>query len=211
MSEFGANSSIPFIAYKGTEPYMFISYAHVDSAQVYPIIMRFTRQGYNVWYDEGIEPGIEWPEEIAKALNASRLFVVFITPNSVASENVRNEINFALAHKLPFIAIFLCETTLTPGLQLQIGSKQAIMHYQMDGNSFERKYRYSFDTIFKPGVNPPEKPAAPVALSPAGDEKAPAQAPPPGAKQAFTARSRSNSIQAGYHTSGCLRRDRPSA
>lgn len=142
-------NNLPFAAYKGDEPYMFISYSHRDSGAVYPIIGQFHKHEYNVWYDEGIEPGIEWPEEIANALNASKLFVVFISPNSVASENVRNEINFALAKKLPFIAIYLCETSLTPGLQLQIGTKQDIRKYILDEDSFKRKYSYSFDTIFK--------------------------------------------------------------
>lgn len=171
------SSAIPFAAYKGSGKYIFISYAHKDSAQVYPIITRFHQQEYNVWYDEGIEPGIEWPEEIANALDGSSLFVVFITPNSVASENVRNEINFALAQKMPFIAIYLCATSLTPGLQLQIGSKQAILQYQMDADAFERKYRYSFDTIFNPGKREPEKPAVPPITATAPEQKAPEPAP----------------------------------
>lgn len=143
-------SGIPFSAYRGKEPYMFISYAHIDSPTVYPIISEFNDMSYNVWYDEGIEPGIEWPEEIANALDGCSLFVVFITQSSAGSLNVRNEINFALSKKLPFIAIYLKETVLTPGLQLQMGSKQAILKYNMDDESFRRKYTYSFETVLKP-------------------------------------------------------------
>ncbi len=143
-------SGLPFPAYKGKEPYMFISYAHVDSRAVYQIISDFHDIGYNVWYDEGIEPGIEWPEEIANALDRCSLFVVFITPASANSLNVRNEINFALSKKLSFIAIYLKETALTPGLQLQMGSKQAILMYNMDNESFRRKYTYSFEAVLKP-------------------------------------------------------------
>ncbi len=160
------SSTLPFAAYKGNEPYMFISYSHMDSRAVYPIIGQFHKHEYNVWYDEGIEPGIEWPEEIANALNNSKLFIVFISPNSVASENVRNEINFALAKKLPFIAIYLCETVLTPGLQLQIGAKQDIRKYLLDEDTFQRKYLNSFESVFKkqetkprvPKPKPPEEP-----------------------------------------------------
>jgi len=174
-------SAIPFAAYKGSEKYIFISYAHRDSAVVYPILLKFTQQDYNVWYDEGIEPGIEWPEEIANALDKSSLFVVFITPNSVNSENVRNEINFALAKKLPFIAIHLSPATLTPGLQLQIGSKQAILRYQMDEDSFIRKYRYSFDSVLGIAQKdvPPPPPQIPVtAPKPQQQEQAPSPATP---------------------------------
>lgn len=159
----GKNISIPFAAYKGSEKFMFISYSHRDSSLVYPVITQFIQQGYHVWYDEGIEPGIEWPEEIANALNNSSLFVVFITPNSANSENVRNEINFALAKKIPFIDIHLSPTTLTPGLQLQIGSKQAILRYLMDEDSFTRKYQHSFDSVLGPGQPPvPPLPAKPA-------------------------------------------------
>lgn len=48
--------SIP-VAYKGTDPYIFISYAHKDSDIVLPIISRLQKDGYRVWYDEGIAPG----------------------------------------------------------------------------------------------------------------------------------------------------------
>lgn len=143
-------SGIPFPAYKGKDPYMFISYAHVDSSLVYPIISEFNGSGYHVWFDEGIEPGIEWPEEIANALDRCSLFVVFITPAAVVSPNVRNEINFALSKRLPFIAIHIKETTLSPGLQLQMGSKQAILKFNMDDDSFRRKYRYSFEAVLTP-------------------------------------------------------------
>lgn len=176
---------IPFAAYKGNAPYVFVSYAHKDSTSVYPIITQFNDQGYKIWYDEGIEPGIEWPEEIANALNSSSLFVVFITPNSVASENVRNEINFALAKKLPFIAIYLCETSLTPGLQLQIGSKQDIRKYILDDDSFRRKYSYSFDSIFHKPEKKPEPPAPDMTKAnqkvPAIDEPAVLPITPPAA------------------------------
>ncbi|MGV8026627.1 MAG: TIR domain-containing protein [Anaerolineaceae bacterium] len=155
-----AISNLPFAAYKGDEPYIFISYSHKNAGEVFPIIGQFHTLGYHVWYDEGIEPGIEWPEEIGKALNASSLFVVFITPDSVSSENVRNEINFALSKKMPFIAIYLKETSLTPGLQLQIGSKQAILRYHLDEDSFKRKYIYSFDTVFKKPRQEPRIPKA---------------------------------------------------
>ncbi len=174
---------IPFAAYKGNAPYVFVSYAHKILLQYIPIITQFNDQGYNIWYDEGIEPGIEWPEEIANALNSSSLFVVFITPNSVASENVRNEINFALAKKLPFIAIYLCETSLTPGLQLQIGSKQDIRKYILDDDSFQRKYSYSFDSIFHKPEKKPEPPAPEKARAdqkiPPSDKPAVLPATPP--------------------------------
>ncbi|MFT4188272.1 MAG: toll/interleukin-1 receptor domain-containing protein [Aeromicrobium sp.] len=127
-----------FSAYKGSEPYVFVSYARVDSAEVYDVMDRWrAAQRVNLWFDEGIDPGNEWPEDIAVALDGCAAFVVFISPAAARSVNVRNEINFALAKGVPFAAVYLEDTELSLGMKLQIGSKQAINKYRMDERGFE--------------------------------------------------------------------------
>lgn len=130
---------MPYPAYRGKEPYIFVSYAHLDSKEVFAEIKRFNEAGYNVWYDEGIAPGNEWTDEIADALAGCSLFVVMITPTSAPRENVQNEINFALDERKPFLAIHLKETELKRGLKLQIGTKQAILKHKMSEEEYEYK------------------------------------------------------------------------
>ena len=76
--------------YEGKKDYIFISYSHRDKEQVYPIIEQLQRDGYRVWYDEGIHPGSEWPEIIAEHLNDSAICFAFVTQNylipAIASE-----------------------------------------------------------------------------------------------------------------------------
>ena len=86
----------PVDAYSGNEPYIFISYAHSDCANVFKEISFLHDAGYNIWYDEGIEASNEWSEEIAKALISASVFLVYISPQSTSSINCRNEINLAL-------------------------------------------------------------------------------------------------------------------
>src|SRR5689334_8461377 len=100
----------PFEAYHGPLPYAFVSYAHKDSTVVFAEIARLHTLGYRIWYDDGIHPGSEWADEIAIALHGCACFIVFVTPNSVQSPNVRNEIHFALNHGKLFLAIHLEET-----------------------------------------------------------------------------------------------------
>ncbi|MDD2294434.1 MAG: TIR domain-containing protein [Eubacteriales bacterium] len=138
---------MPFPAYHGNEPYIFISYAHVDAAKVFAEIKNFNKSGYNVWYDEGISPGNEWTDEIADSLEKCSLFVVFITPASAISPNVLNEINYAIDEKKPFIAIHLQETTLRAGIKLQIGAKQAILKYNMTNEEYLYKYTSAFERL----------------------------------------------------------------
>jgi transcriptional regulator with XRE-family HTH domain len=131
--------SIPFEACDPSGSFMFVGYAHDDKAVAYPELLRIRSLGIRVWYDEGIAPGSEWAEAIARALKNSAAFVVFITPAAVESQDVRNEIRLALRWKKPFFAIHLAPTELPLGLELQMGAVQAIMRWQMDEGSYARK------------------------------------------------------------------------
>jgi hypothetical protein len=130
---------IPFEACDPSGTFVFVSYAHQDKALAYAELLRIRSLGIRVWYDEGIEPGSEWPEAIANALNTAAAFVVLITPAAVATRNVRNEIDFALKWGKPFLAIHLAQTQLPPGLELRMGDIQAVMRWQMNEGSYARK------------------------------------------------------------------------
>ena len=127
---------MPIPAYSGDEPYIFLSYAHKDSARVIQEIDRLNKLGFHEWYDEGIAPGNEWTDEIADALEKSSLFLVMMTPNAAQSDNVQNEINYAVDEKKPFLAVHLEETELRGGVRLQIGTKQAILKYKMSEEEY---------------------------------------------------------------------------
>jgi TIR domain len=120
--------SIPFQAYKGREPHIFVSYAHEDSRRVFSELQTLHQKEFRIWYDEGINPGKPWPGEIAEAIGRASFFLVFISEQAVKSPNVRNEISFALSEGKPLLAIHLEDTKLTPELRLEIGRLQAIMN-----------------------------------------------------------------------------------
>jgi len=147
MSDLYLNS--PFEAYTGDEPYIFISYAHRDGAVVYPEILYLHNLGFRIWYDEGIEPGNEWPEEVARALEGAAYFIVFISPSAVGSRNVRNEINFALNNDKQFLAIYIEQTKLPSGLGLQMGSIQTIFKHTIPYATFERKIEKTLPDILR--------------------------------------------------------------
>ena len=133
--------SAPFDAYGGNEPYVFVSYAHIDAAAVYPEIKKMHQNGVRIWYDKGIEEGNEWPAEIEKALNNCTVFIVFLSKYSVESVNVRNEIHLALNTKKEFLAIYLEKTELKFGLKLTISSLQHVTKRQT-GEYWERIWNF---------------------------------------------------------------------
>lgn len=130
-----------FTPYEGGKPYIFVSYAHADSRDVMEVITDMHRRGYRLWYDEGIEVGSEWPECIAEHLSGANLMLAFISGAYMRSDNCRREMHYALMKRIKVINIFLEETVMTPGMEMQIGNIFALMKYSMPEKLFyERLY-----------------------------------------------------------------------
>ncbi|MEM0970831.1 MAG: toll/interleukin-1 receptor domain-containing protein, partial [Verrucomicrobiota bacterium] len=115
----------PFRAYEGTEPYLFISYAHADRERVFPEMQWMQEQGYRFWFDEGIQVGSEWSERIAQAIHGCAQFLVFLTPRSAESGHVKEEIYYAYQKGKSVISIYLESTTLPEGLEMRLAPLQA--------------------------------------------------------------------------------------
>ena len=125
--------------YEGTKPYIFLSYAHADSAAVMAIAARLQEAGCRIWYDGGIELGSEWPEYIAAHLDGAAVMLAFLSNAYVRSDNCRKEMHFAQTRKISTVNIFLEETALTPGMEMQIGPLFALMKHTMREDVFYEK------------------------------------------------------------------------
>lgn len=125
--------------YEGGEPYIFLSYAHADASAVMAIAARLQEAGCRIWYDGGIEVGSEWPEYIAAHLEGAAVMLAFISNAYVRSDNCRREMHFAQTRKISTVNIFLEETALTPGMEMQIGPLFALMKYTMGEEVFYGK------------------------------------------------------------------------
>ncbi len=150
--------------YEGMQEYIFISYCHKDSAYVFPIIEQMARDGFRIWYDEGIDPGSEWPEIIARHLNSADSCIAFITKNSLNSHNCRREINFALLKKVPFLSVILEPVQMSLGMEMQLSSSQSIFKYTLEEDAFFNKL---YETSFLPRSM--GEPDASIVVSSPGD------------------------------------------
>lgn len=111
--------------------------------EVFHIIKKLSSSSrFRIWYDEGIEPGNEWPEVVGSAIVNCTQFLVFMSPHAADSRNVRNEINLAFSENKDIIVIFVQRTNLSEGMKLQIGTVQFI-------NRFELTDREFFDKLTK--------------------------------------------------------------
>lgn len=151
-----------FKPYEGTEPYIFVSYAHSDSKAVMEVLNDMHARGYRIWYDEGIEVGSEWPECIAQHLRDAHLVLAFISGSYMKSDNCRREMHYALMKRIKVINIFLESTEMTPGMEMQIGNIFALMKYCMPEALFYEKL-YSAPLLISESFTGNSEAAAPAA------------------------------------------------
>jgi len=130
------------IAYHGDEPYIFISYAHKDSDKVLPVISRLQKDGYRVWYDEGIAPGSNWDVYISDHLDRSVNVLGFVSKAYIKSKNCRDELALTRTKGKPMNLVYLEDVQLSPGLKMRYGRIQALFMEQLpEEEFFERLYR----------------------------------------------------------------------
>ncbi|MBQ5959933.1 MAG: TIR domain-containing protein [Firmicutes bacterium] len=144
-------------AYEGQEPFVFVSYAHKDTDKVMGVLTELDRRGYRIWYDDGIVPGSEWPENIAEHLTDSAMVLAFISQNSIDSPNCRREITFALSKRKPFLSVVLERTEMSPGMELQLSAQQSVIRNNYEDEAgFINKICSCPD--LKPCLNPASEP-----------------------------------------------------
>ncbi len=123
--------------YLGNEKYIFASYSHRDAKLVFPILERLGKDGYRIWYDEGIEPGKRWGKIIAAKIEACEVFLSFVSKNYTTSENCQNELYFANERKRKQFIIYIDDEAVPAEIALMISSVQGIF-----------KSKYSSDEAF---------------------------------------------------------------
>ncbi len=180
--------------YEGSEDYIFISYSHRDTQRVFPLLQRLQDNGFRLWFDEGIDPGTEWPESIAAHLASSKVCLAFLSPSSVESTNCRREINFALSRGKDFLSIALEPVEMSPGLELQISTYQSLLSYRYPSREAFEQRLFSLELLQScreapsaPIPTPAPEPAPAVLPTPAPapvSVTAPASAPTPAAVSA---------------------------
>lgn len=136
------------IPYIGEKPYIFVSYAHKDSEVVMRAIALLQQSGFCVWYDEGIDPGSEWPDTIEKYLERSSYFIGFISANALDSNYCKCELHTAFNERKKMLIVYLENIKLEGGLKMQLSSRQAIHWYKYASeNAFFEKL------LTAPGLN----------------------------------------------------------
>lgn len=115
--------------------YIFLSYSRVDTKFAKCIANDLRNHGFEVWIDQSHIPGgRHWDNYIEDALRNAFAMVLIVSPASVASENVKDEVSFA---KNIGIRIIPVEYQLTKSIPLGWNRIQWITLYKNYNNGIK--------------------------------------------------------------------------
>jgi len=93
----------------------FISYSRVNKEFASKLAKGLRAESYPVWFDLfDIPTGSRWDDEVERALRECAIFMIILTPASIASENVKDEIGYAIDHGKRILPVLLenCDVPL---------------------------------------------------------------------------------------------------
>lgn len=131
--------------------YCFLSYAHEDERIVKGDADILRNSGLEVWIDERIQPGSDWPEEIANAISDAKCLVFFASADSIRSVPCLDEVNFALNRTKPVLTVFIDAAVLPPALEFRLGNRQAIFRYENPTAVYEEKLTTAIGDLIRQG------------------------------------------------------------
>lgn len=88
--------------------HLFISYSHRDKVHVDTLYAELMKHGFlpdQIWYDDDINAGERWADEIEKALGDAVILVLIVTPNSLRSKYVNYEWAWAVGSGIEVIPL----------------------------------------------------------------------------------------------------------
>lgn len=86
----------------------FISYSREDKEFALALAKELRSSGFLIWLDQlDIPTGSRWDDEVERALERCDIFMVILTPNSITSNNVKDEIGYAIDSNKQILPILL--------------------------------------------------------------------------------------------------------
>ncbi len=99
-------------------PYVFISYARVDTAAMRRVRDGLIAAGVPVWVDEQLQGGEEWDAVLESRIRGCALLLVLMSPAAAASKFVRRELRYADATGRRLLCYRLGDAELTDGMAM---------------------------------------------------------------------------------------------
>ena len=156
------------IAYRGSEPFVFVSYAHADAELAYPIISGLQERGMRIWFDDGMDVGDIWDEVIPDHVEQCTAMLCLVSTRFTDSDNCLDEIHYAKEQKKELLILHLEDEELPRNFRFRYGRFHALRlsTYSDHGALLDKlaatqKLRCCIGQVKENPVEPQEKPTKP--------------------------------------------------
>jgi hypothetical protein len=106
---------------------IFISYSRRDLAFVTQLHQELSQRGISAWFDkESIQVADQWRTSIVEGIRDCNVFVLVLSPDSTASENVRKEVDLAERYKKRIVPLMWRTTEIPVAMEYQLAGIQWI-------------------------------------------------------------------------------------
>src|SRR5438105_4916513 len=110
-----------------SQPHVFLSYSHTDSAFAERLKSDLLAKGINIWSDSELQAGTSWDEEIRKAIKASDAVIMILSSRIAKSSSwVEAEYRIAKAYQRPVLPLFIDGTNENEPSLSHMQSRQPI-------------------------------------------------------------------------------------
>ncbi|MBI1877191.1 MAG: TIR domain-containing protein [Chloroflexi bacterium] len=125
---------------------VFISYSTKNLDFVQQLYQKLSGRGLSVWFDkQSIEGATQWRESIVTGIMNCKVFLLVLSPESAASDNVRKELDLAEHHKKKIFPLMWRDANpLPPSFQYQLAGTQYI---SFNGTPSEENFNKVFHVV----------------------------------------------------------------
>ena len=125
--DYNSMAKITIESYDGTEPYLFVSYSHRDAKIVGEILEKIDKEKFRLWYDDTMEIGNDFREELRSRIENSTAILLFISNSSIQSKYCGMEIITAHKYEKRIYPIYLEDNVaIPPALSLILDNLQHV-------------------------------------------------------------------------------------
>ena len=106
---------------------IFISYSRRDLEFVHQLYSELASRGISVWFDqENIQVADHWRALIVEGIRECKIFMVILSPDAVASVNVRKEVDLAQRYQRQIVPLIWRATEIPVAMEYQLAGIQWI-------------------------------------------------------------------------------------
>ncbi len=109
---------------------IFISYRRADAAWAQLLHARLRAEGVEAWYDVHVGAGQDWRIATARALKASRIFVLLFSENAAESSDIAKELAAATLEKKLIVPVRLQNIALDGAFLYELASRNWVNAYE---------------------------------------------------------------------------------